>query len=458
MKTITTRVDRLTAEGFGYTSHNGNDVFIIGAIPGETVVARIIKKRKGRRWAIVEKVLEADAARIGEFEGAAGGIEDHYLSCSPWQVFAYEKQVALKQEMLRQAYEDQDIYLDVNEFISAEQTDGYRTKMECNFWYHENYLHIAFHKRGTPFVLTPLPHGCKLASPAMNTTALRIVELINTHAIPKSDLKSLTIRESKTQNQRVAILCVKREDFSLPFGLDEVNSALEKAHSALEKGNSASKEGHLSGLVTVFSDPLSPASLFTKILKTEAQDYLEETIAGLQFRYPLDGFFQNNVPLFENALVKMRDVVKSQNQPRKIVELYSGVGTIGLALCQQADHVFGIESVPSSITFAQENARRNNIKNYQCQAVPAEKMESSLLADTDILVLDPPRIGLHQDVVNYILEAQPQTILYLSCNPVTQARDYKLLQQHYSPTSLTGFDFYPNTMHMESLLVLEKRE
>ncbi len=451
MKKLTVRVENLTSEGFGYAKHNENDVFVIGAIPGEMVETFIIKKRAGRRWAIVNTVVEASPDRIGtpvgveEFENVNDGnssvgvsFEDHYLSCSPWQVFSYQKQIELKRQMLVQAYAEHGITIKVDDFVAAPQTEGYRTKMECNFWYQDNYLYMAFHKRGTPFVLTPLPEGCKLASVATNAVAKRIVELINKYKIPKTDLKSLTIRESKTQNQRVAILCVKRDDFALPFQLSDIPD--------------------LHGLVTVFSDPLSPASQFTKILRTEGLDFLEETIAGLTFRYPLDGFFQNNIPLFEKALEKMRDVVNSQAPVRNIVELYSGVGTIGLALCQQADKVTGIESVPSSIEYARANARRNSISNYECQAITAEKMDSNLLADTDILVLDPPRTGLHQDVVNSILQAKPKTILYLSCNPVTQARDCALLKQHYSPASLTGYDFYPNTMHMESLLVLTRRQ
>lgn len=424
---ITVTIEKLTAEGYGYVKHNDTDVFIIGALPGETVEARIIKKRKGRRWAVVEKIVIPITERIEP-------QEDHYLSCSPWQMFPYEKQIELKKQMLEIAYKDVDLELPITQFFAAEEQIGYRTKVETNFWYEDSRLHIAFHKRGTPFVLTPLPNGCILASPKMNQAALAITELINIHAIPKTDLKSLTIRESKTKDMRIALLCVKRKDFVLPFALKDI--------------------GQLDGLLVAFSDPLSPASLITKVLSSEGLDFLEETLSGITLKYPIDGFFQNNIPLFEKALTIMQDVVKSQASKDKVIELYSGVGTIGLALCKQTKEVIGVDIVPSSIRLAQENALYNNIVNYKAIEMPAEKMDNTLLADTDILVLDPPRTGLHSDVVNYIIENKPKTIIYLSCNPVTQARDYSLLKDHYSPTSLYGFDFYPNTMHMESLLIL----
>lgn len=450
-------IEKLTTEGYGFLQLNGMDFYVIGALPGETVEIRVIKKRKGRRWAIVENVIESDVGRIPP-------LEDHFVSCSPWQVFPYPKQLELKENMLKQAFLEEaglDVEAEVPErkFFGAtplSQTTGYRTKVEMNFWYEDNFLYLAFHKRGTPFVLTPLTKGCILASKSINETSLKVIQLINEHKIPKSDLKSLTIRESKTKDCRIALLCVKRKDFTLPFSLEDIPG--------------------LAGLVVAYSDPLSPASLITEILDVQGQDYLEEDIDGLQIRYPIDGFFQNNISLFGKALKIMQDVVKSlaaggggkstvttegdagpncdSEKIGKIVELYSGVGTIGLALCKQAKEVTGVEVVPSSIELAKENALRNNITNYTCFALPAEKMDSSVLADVDVLVLDPPRTGLHADVVNYILEHAPKTILYLSCNPVTQARDYALLKGKYSPTALYGFDFYPQTMHMESLVVL----
>ena len=420
---VTVTVEKLSAEGFGHLIHNDMDLFIIGCLPGETVVARIVKKRKGKRWAIVEQVITSSSERIEP-------LESHFLSCSPWQVIPYSTQIEYKKKMLQDLYE-----FPVTEFYEAPEITGYRTKVEFGFWYENQSMYLGFHERGKPFVLTPLPEGCILLSEKMNKVALRFMELINHHKIQKYDLKSLIIRESKTKDQLIAILCVKKEDFVLPFSLQEIPE--------------------LDGLTVAFSNPLSPASLITKELSLEGMNYLEEKIAGLDLQYPLDGFFQNNIPLFGKALSLMQDVVNRKSEVAKIVELYSGVGTIGLALCKQAESVIGVEVVPSSIQYAKENARRNNISNYECYDIAAEEMDSKLLAMADIVVLDPPRIGLHADVVNSLIQYKPKTILYLSCNPETQARDCELLKEHYSPTALYGFDFYPQTNHMESLIILD---
>lgn len=305
--------------------------------------------------------------------------------------------------------------------------------MEFSFW-NDNGLHLAFHKRGSPFVNDPLPSGCILGSKKVNEVGLAICKAVEQAGIEKKNLKTLTLRESKSSGDIIGLLLVTIEQIDIPFSLKDIPG--------------------LAGIVIAYSSPLSPASRIDTLLYQEGQDYLDETISGLTIRYPLDGFFQNNLELFEKALIDIKDVVKSCTT---LVELYSGVGTIGLALHSQAKEIKGIEVVPSSVTFASENASRNNINNYSAEQMPAEKIDASLLVNADVLILDPPRSGLHQDVVKYIIEALPKKVVYLSCNPSTQARDYTLLKDYYSPTLLNGYDFYPNTMHMESLLVLQKK-
>lgn len=427
---LTVTIEGLSEDGFGYARHNENEVFVVGGLPGEEVYTRVFKKRAGKRWVVVEQVLSPSPDRIQP-------MEDHFLSCSPWAIMPYTKQIEYKKHLLEQLYKQYSVAVDG--FFGAVEEYGYRTKAEFGFWYDNGAMYLGYHTRGKPFVLTPLSQGCALLSSKSNKAALAIIELINKHQIPKAELKSLTIRESKTKDKRIALLCVKKEDFSIPFGLKDIPE--------------------LDGLVVAFSNPLSPASVLTNILSVEGDDFLEETISQVELRYPIDGFFQNNIPLFEKVLEIMGNVVKSQsNSPKtavsKMVELYSGVGTIGLALHKHSKEIIGVEVVPSSIRLAKENALRNNIKNYSCFDIAAEKMDSTVLADADVVILDPPRIGLHEDVVNYLLTYKPKTILYLSCNPITQARDFAQLQTHYSPTYLYGFDFYPQTNHMESLLVL----
>jgi 23S rRNA (uracil1939-C5)-methyltransferase len=153
-------------------------------------------------------------------------------------------------------------------------------------------------------------------------------------------------------------------------------------------------------------------------------------------------FFQVNLPVFEEALKTIKKLIKGKN----IVDMYSGVGTIGITIGATTL----VESDESNIIMAQKNAGKG------VEVVHATS-ETALdyITPTCTLVVDPPRAGLHRSVVDKIAEVRPMQVVYLSCNPSTQARDIKLLEEHYKITYAQGFNFFPRTPHIESLIVLE---
>jgi 23S rRNA (uracil1939-C5)-methyltransferase len=138
--------------------------------------------------------------------------------------------------------------------------------------------------------------------------------------------------------------------------------------------------------------------------------------------------------------------------------LYGGVGTIGLAAAKIAREVVGTEVVPVSSAYSTRNATDNGLDNFTAEEVASEKLDPALLKDTDAVIVDPPRAGLHTLVIDTLLAARPRQILYLSCNPATQARDIMALKDAYEVQSVTGYDFYPGTPHMETLVRLVARE
>jgi len=138
------------------------------------------------------------------------------------------------------------------------------------------------------------------------------------------------------------------------------------------------------------------------------------------------------------------------------VDLYSGVGVIGLTLRDLADKVYAVESSPNSVKYAAINAEANGATNFEIACSLSEKAEGGLFKGTDILVLDPPRAGLHNKVIKRIMEILPKRIIYLSCNPITQGRDAAFFMEKYKIIRSAAFDFYPNTPHSETLLVFER--
>jgi tRNA/tmRNA/rRNA uracil-C5-methylase (TrmA/RlmC/RlmD family) len=140
----------------------------------------------------------------------------------------------------------------------------------------------------------------------------------------------------------------------------------------------------------------------------------------------------------------------------RIVELYSGVGSIGLALRDRAGEILAVESNPAAIEWAERNRQRMGAGNYHPRAARVEDCAEELVAETDVVVADPPRTGLHPKLVAALARKRPRRIIYLSCNPANQARDIGLLGKAYRVAELAGFDFYPQTPHIESLVVLER--
>jgi len=424
------RIEKIVPEGKSLARlEDGKVVFVWGGLPGELIEINIIKNKKNFAEAEIVEIIEKSPDRTAP-------TEDHFLICSPWQILPYGKQVELKKKLLSEAYlEMSGEEINIKKFYESTEKFGYRTKMEYSFTANEaGEIALAFHKRGANNAYEVI-EGCQLGSEKVNAAARRITEILNTlPGVGVNGLKSLTMRESKSTGKIIAVLMYKFREYEINFTLADLN-------------------GLVDGLVIGYSTIKSPISVLTELKYQEGIESLQEELLGLKIEYPYDGFFQNNLPVFEKALT---EIVEATPKCDKLVELYSGVGTIGLALVGKAKEVSGLEIVASATEYAEINKELNSITNYSAITLPDHKITSNMLAGTDVLILDPPRAGLHPKTTAKIIEALPEKIIYLSCNPVTQARDYANLREHYKLTHLVGFDFYPNTLHMESLIVLDK--
>ncbi len=427
-KTFSVRIEKIAHDGAGEALVEGVPLRVHGMLPQEEGVVEAIKKRGIFVGTLKELITSSPSRKTPE--------ELHYLSCSPWQVMEYPLQMELKRNMLVELfgyYDDAPKVL----FTAAEQFYGYRTKVEFSFCDREGEttipLALAFHERGGGSRRLKLEKGCMLASEQMNRVALALTAKLRDLGYTARDLKTLVVRESKADGKILAILFAKAKEIK-EFSVDDIAG--------------------LSGLIVFHSTEKSPASVPTRKLWSVGEESLTEMIDGIAIHYSWDSFFQNNIPVFEMALSRMKEAVHSGS---KILELYSGAGTIGLALAEVASEVHAVEIVEGAVRASNANAEANGITNFHAECLPAEKIDAMVLEGKDVLVLDPPRAGLHPKLIGHILDQRPKTIIYLSCNPETQARDYSLLKEHYQITSIEGFDFYPNTPHLESLLILKLR-
>ncbi len=396
---------------------DGRVVFVWNALPGETVRANIYKRKRDYVESIAVEIIEASPERIAPREA------DSFLATSPWQMMSFATENSYKKAIIAETFEREKITLPDFALVSDGMEYGYRNKMEYSFFGDDNGLHLALHHRGSHRKM--IVKGSALAQAAIDQAGNKLIELLNGLNVRAADLKSVIIRCS--QDKKVAAsLFVKTETFA---DMSLVSS-------------------FMNGMDVYYSNPKSPASVATKVLQSVGSTVLTDNLTGKGFDYSVNSFFQGNIPVFELALAK----IKQHTDQGDITDMFCGVGVIGLSIGSRK--VSLIESDPANAVMLRGNAKHSKL-DTQVIIAPAEKATEHIDPDK-ILIVDPPRAGLHSDVVAAINSALPPKVAYLSCNPSTQARDLALLHKNYRVTFFEGYNFFPRTPHIESLAILKR--
>ncbi len=406
---------------------DGRKVFVWGGLPGELVTVQITKKKSKYAEGIVTEVLEPSSERVEVSE------PESYLSTSPWQIMSFDAEQRYKAQSIQEAFELHHVTLPgETEVFTDGRMFGYRNKIEFSWWWSNetNQLDLAFFRRGSHGKI-PVS-GSKLARDEINAAAVRTRDLLRSNGIEARSLKTLLIRTSQ-QGSIVAQLYVKDEDFA-PFTQEELEQL------------------GLSGFELIYSNPKSPASVITKRLQQWGNVVLSDTILGVPFSYAAEGFFQINLPVYERALKDMREWVEAE---KPTVDLYSGVGTIGLTIGGR--HVTLVEVDEHAVREMRQNIAALGREGEAAAVLAASEQALDYISGEACIIVDPPRAGLHEDVVERLLKEAPQRIIYLSCNPVTQARDVARLLQKYDILAHKGYNFFPRTPHIEHLVVLGRK-
>ena len=408
-------IDKLVHGGQGMgVIKDGRKAFIWNALPGEGVRARLTRTRKDFVEGIAEEIISPSSHRIEP-------KEDIYLATSPWQIMDLEYENIQKALIVSETFSREHVELPDFSMLSDNVPFGYRNKIEFSFYGDDTGLHYAFFNRGSH--QKQIVTESALALPQINTAAKEFLQELNKHTIRAGDLKSVIFRCDQSGDV-VASLFVKPETFV------ELN-----------------KPKVIKGLKVYHSNPKSPASVLTKLIYQEGTTTLTDELNGTPITYDVCGFFQVNLPVFEMALKEIADATKKET---KKVDMYSGVGTIGLAIGNTKTLV---ELDKANIDMANHNAQNQDI-----DVVHASTENALQYIESDVaLIVDPPRSGLHKDVIKRILAVKPPLICYLSCNPATQARDVALLKDSYKIASFTGYNFFPKTPHIETLVILERQ-
>ena len=290
-------IEKLVHGGQGIgTLPDGRKVFVWNALPGEVVLARLLKSKKGYAEAIAQHIVKASDERVEPLELAS------YLATSPWQIMTFGAENKYKKEILAEAFIREKVQLPAFDFVSDKNESAYRSKMEFGLWGDDDGISLAHFVRGSHGKTKVT--GSVLALPAINEAASAVLAKINTFKLRAGDIKSMLIRADQDGNAVVALF-VKREDFV-----------------------TLKKPKNLQGLAVYYSNPKSPASVPTKLLQLEGERTLNDVILGATIFYDVLSFFQVNLPVFRLAIQKINNLLG--DIPK--IDLYSGVGSIGIPI------------------------------------------------------------------------------------------------------------------------------
>ncbi|MFA6304814.1 MAG: 23S rRNA (uracil(1939)-C(5))-methyltransferase RlmD [Patescibacteria group bacterium] len=427
MQDITLTIDRLVFGGEGLGYYNGRPVFTAGVLPFEEVLVRPIRIKTKFIKAGLIKVIKPSPLRINP-------KEDHALSCSPWQILPYSEQLKYKKDLTEAVFTKFAKELpsqDPKIFASPEEW-GYRNKLEFGFCLNEqDLLSLAFNKRYT-FQSFYAFDECLLGHFKLNLCAKEIIKVLHQQNISIDSLKNLLVRYSYFEDKCLAVLFVTNKNFP-------------KIEIKLP---------NLSGWLIVYSNPQSPVASTEAILFQQGSDKLKEKIGDCVLEYYYDSFFQINPPAFNQVIKSLSESLDSEGE---LVDLYAGVGTIGLCFAKKFNKLYSLEADAKASQIASSNAVFNQLPNVEIACSLAGNYDlTSFIKSESAVIVDPPRAGLEPKVVKSLLELRPKFLAYLSCNPATQARDWFLLKESYQVVKWQLFDFYPQTPHIESLLILRR--
>lgn len=469
-------IEAVAAEGKALVRVDDMVVFVPFAIPGDVVDIQITKKKHSYAEGEVVRLVQPSPDRIEPFcphFGVCGGCK--------WQMLPYELQLRAKQQQVMDALTriGKVELPECTPILGSAKTQEYRNKLEFGFcnkrWLTKEQIasgeqferqeSVGYHANGTFDKILPIEE-CHLMDPINDRLRLAIRDYAYEHGLTFFDarehtglLRGMMIRLANTGGLMLLIqFCIftAEEQQQAEALLQYIGDKFPEITSLLYVNNQKYNDTFGDLPVTVF----------------KGEDHVFLQMEDLRFKVGPKSFYQTNTDqayelykvarafAYENDELRMMNNESSADKPL-VYDLYTGTGTIANFVARQAREVIGIEYVPEAIEDAKVNSDINGITNTKFFA---GDMKDILTEDfirehgrPDIIITDPPRAGMHADVVNVILKAAPQRIVYVSCNPATQARDLALLDTDYKVTRIQPVDMFPHTQHVENVVLLERR-
>ncbi len=433
----------------GMAEYEGQKVKFKGGIEGQKVEARVRRKRKGVLEAKIVNVLEKSSieTEIGcPHFGICGG-------CT-YQTLSYENELILKENQIKDLFEQEE--LDIN-FLGIEKSpivEGYRNKMEYTFGDEEKDgpLALGLHHKGRFYEIANVQE-CNIVDKDFTDILAAILNYfkeLNTPFYNKRShigfLRHLVVRKAKSTGEILVNLVTSSQE------------ELDKEDFLKSMGDgSLCLQGKIVGVLHTTNDSLSDVVKADKLDLLYGRDYIVEEMLGLKFNISPFSFFQTNTLSAEKLYTMVREFAGDIDD-KIVFDLYSGTGTIAQIMAPVAKKVIGIEIVEEAVDKARENAKLNNLDNVDFIAGDVLKAVDELKDRPDLIVIDPPRDGIHPKAINKIIDFNPEIFVYVSCNPITLVRDLKVfIDRGYKVDKAKCMDQFPRTPHVEAIVKLERR-
>lgn len=470
----------VAAEGKSLVRVNDMVIFVPFTVPGDVVDLQIRKKRHSYCEAEVIRFVELSKVRevpMCQHFGVCGGCK--------WQNLPYEEQLKAKQKQVHDQLKRIG-KIELPEFmpiLGSVKTKEYRNKLEFGFsnkrWMTKEEINderleikdknaVGFHITGAFDKILPI-EKCWLMNDLHNKIRNEIRDYALEHDLTFFDLRAQTgllrdliIRNSNTGEWMVIMQFHLEGTSPNPSERGENRWETEDGRKALAlMQHIADKFPEITSLMYVDNKKCNDTIGDLDILTFKGNDYIYETMEDLKFKVGPKSFYQTNTEQAYHLYSVARKFAGLTGN-ELVYDLYTGTGTIANFVAKEAKQVIGIEYVPEAIEDAKINSEVNNISNTLFYAGDMKDiLNDEFIAEhgkPDVIITDPPRAGMHQDVIQTILKACPKRIVYVSCNPATQARDLADLDCQYKVTAVQPVDMFPHTPHVENVVLLERRD
>ncbi len=429
-------------------------IYIKGAVPGQKVTARIIKKKKDYAEAKIVSVIEDVPYKI-EAEcphfGQCGGCTSQFIP--------YEKQLELKKQQVLKLFKD-----NLETAVSKEEAEvfnnleiqyspelyEYRNKMEFTFGNYEKdgQLNLGMHVKNKSFSVITVDH-CKIVDNDFRKIITIIVnyfrkENLTFYKVMKKEgyLRNLVVRKAKNTGEILVNLVTTSQ---INFDLKPLTELLVNADY----------DGVFKGFIHTINDRLSEIVQPDEIKVLYGEDHITEEILGLKFKISPFSFFQTNSRGAEKLYSIVKDFIE-ESKAKVVFDLYCGTGTIGQIAAPEAKKVIGIELIEEAVKAANENAKLNGLTNCEFIAGDVAQVIKNIHEKPDLIILDPPRPGVHPKAMDYVIKFNAPKIVYVSCNPKSLMVDLKSLgEAGYAIKKVVLMDMFPHTPHTEAICLLE---